>query len=105
MQPLDIPGVCAVAFKSAMTPTNIQSGFDVTGIYPLNRSRIQDDEFLPSSVTDRPIPDPSPDECTSASAADIQTTEQTTVPELVNLSAAASLMMSSDDQQKDASSP
>jgi len=67
MQPLDIPGVCAMAFKSAMTPGNIQSGFEVTGIYPLNRSRIQDDEFLPSSVTDRPIPDAPSGECTSFS--------------------------------------
>lgn len=37
-----------------MTPANIQSGFEVTGIYPFNRHRIPDDIFVPSSVTDRP---------------------------------------------------
>jgi len=36
MQPLDIPVVCATAFKLAMTSGNIQSGFEVTGIYPYN---------------------------------------------------------------------
>lgn len=56
MQALDIPAVCAPAFKLAMTPANIQSGFEVTGIYPFNRHRIPDDAFLPSSVTDRPDP-------------------------------------------------
>jgi hypothetical protein len=56
MQALDIPTVCAQAFKLAMTPANIQSGFEVTGIYPFNRNRISDDAFLPSSVTDRPDP-------------------------------------------------
>lgn len=56
MQPLDIPSVCAPAFQLAMTPANIQSGFEVTGIYPFNRHRISDDAFLPSSVTDRPDP-------------------------------------------------
>jgi len=57
MQALDIPAVCAKAFKLAMTPANIQSGFEVTGIYPFNRHRISDDEFLPSAVTDRVQPD------------------------------------------------
>jgi len=106
MQPLDIPGVCAMAFKSAMTPGNIQSGFEVIGIYPLNRSRIQDDEFLPSSVTYRPIPDAPSGECTSFSVSADQTTAQTTVPEPQIQSEAASSMEShtvnSDDQQKDA---
>ena len=105
MQPLDIPGVCAMAFKSAMTPGNIQSGFEVIGIYPLNRSRIQDDEFLPSSVTYRLIPDAPSGECTSFSVSADQTTAQTTVPEPQIQSEAASSMEShtvnSDDQQKD----
>jgi len=56
MQALDIPSVSAPAFKMAMTPSNIQAGFDVTGINPYNRNRIPDEEFLPSSVTDRPDP-------------------------------------------------
>ena len=57
MQALDIPAVCAKAFKLAMTSANIQSAFEVTGIYPFNRHRISDDEFLPSAVTYRVQPD------------------------------------------------
>ena len=56
MQVLDIPSLCASAFPLAMTPVNIQSGFRVTGIYPLNRNVFGDDEFLPSVATDRPDP-------------------------------------------------
>jgi len=85
MQPLDIPAVCASAFKSAMTPGNIQSGFQVTGIYPYDRNRIQDDEFLPSSVTDRPNPDTS-SEVISESVTDNQTTSSASAPDLRTLS-------------------
>ena len=56
MQILDIPSLCAVAFPLAMTPVNIQSGFRVSGIYPLNRNIFTDDEFMPSLATDRPDP-------------------------------------------------
>jgi len=56
MQVLDIPSLCASAFPLAMTPVNIQAGFRVSGIYPLNRNVFTDDEFLPSVVTDRPDP-------------------------------------------------
>ena len=68
MQALDIPVVCAKAFKLAMTPANIQSGFEVTGIYPFNRSRISDEEFLPSFVTDRPEPVPADGETSTLAA-------------------------------------
>lgn len=81
MQPLDIPAVCATAFKLAMTPGNIQSGFKVTGIYPYDRNRIQDDEFLPSFVTDRPNPDTS-SEVISESVTDNQTTSSASAPDL-----------------------
>jgi len=39
-----------------MTPVNIQSGFQVGGIYPLNRNVFGDDEFLLGAATDRPDP-------------------------------------------------
>ena len=58
MQILDIPSLCAVAFPLAMTPVNIQSGFRVSGIYPLKRNIFTDDEFMPSLATDRPDPNP-----------------------------------------------
>ena len=48
------------AFPKAMTPHNIQSGFRVSGIQPVNPDIFTDDEFLPSEVTDRPLPDQHP---------------------------------------------
>jgi hypothetical protein len=48
----DIPGVDALPL--ATTPKYIQSGFRVSGIWPLNRHIFTDDEFLTSAVTDRP---------------------------------------------------
>lgn len=53
----DIPGIVAEAFPKATTPTNIMAGFRVTGIWPFNRDIFTDDEFAPSSVTDRDLPE------------------------------------------------
>lgn len=53
----DIPGIVKEAFPLAMTQANIQSGFRVSGIFPFNRNVFGDEEFLPSSVTDRPNPE------------------------------------------------
>ncbi|KAB0795100.1 hypothetical protein PPYR_11939 [Photinus pyralis] len=52
----DIPGLVRDALPLATTPNNIQSGFRVSGIWPLNRLIFTDDEFLTSAVTDRPNP-------------------------------------------------
>ncbi|XP_050295152.1 uncharacterized protein LOC126735246 [Anthonomus grandis grandis] len=52
----DIPGFVRDALPLAATPKNIQSGFRVAGIYPLNRHIFSNNEFLSSSVTDRPDP-------------------------------------------------
>ncbi|KAB0802688.1 hypothetical protein PPYR_04874 [Photinus pyralis] len=52
----DIPGLVRDALPLATTPKNIQSGFRVSGIWPLNRLIFTDDEFLTSAVTDRPNP-------------------------------------------------
>ena len=41
------------AFPRAMTPTNIHSGFRVSGIFPFDRDIFSDEEFMPSNVTDR----------------------------------------------------
>ena len=38
-----------------MAPQNIVSGFKVSGIYPFNSEIFNEDEFLPSAVTDRPL--------------------------------------------------
>lgn len=44
------------AYDKAFTPANIKKGFEVTGIYPLNRFVFSDDDFASSAVTDRPAP-------------------------------------------------
>ncbi len=49
----EIPALAGKAFPRAMTPVNIQSGFRVSGIYPLDRNIFTDDDFLALDVTDR----------------------------------------------------
>ena len=44
------------AFTKAFIISNILSGFRATGIHPINRNIFQDSEFLPSTVTDVPLP-------------------------------------------------
>lgn len=44
------------AWLRAANPMNIISGFKTSGIWPVNRYVFQDDQFLPSSVTDRDLP-------------------------------------------------
>jgi hypothetical protein len=56
-KPVTIYDVCQIsdrAYELAFTLKNIVSGFRVTGIFPVNRDVFGDDDFLPSSVTDRP---------------------------------------------------
>ena len=51
------------AYVSSVTPKNIISGFKKPGIWPYNSEPFNDDDYLMSSVTDRP--DPSSTECSS----------------------------------------
>ena len=51
----DISEIVEKAFAEAMTPLNIQSDFRFSEIYPFNPDIFQDEEFLPSHVTDRPM--------------------------------------------------
>lgn len=48
------------AFLSAMSPTNITSGFRATGIYPFNRDIFPEEDYAPSMVTDRANPEDEP---------------------------------------------
>lgn len=50
----DIPGLVKNALPMALTPKNITAGFACTGIWPFNPDVFSDDDFAPSSVTDRP---------------------------------------------------
>ncbi|XP_044733272.1 tigger transposable element-derived protein 6-like [Chrysoperla carnea] len=51
----DIPGIIAQAFPLAATSSNILMGFKTCGISPFNRDIFQEHDFMPSSVTDRPL--------------------------------------------------
>ena len=72
----DVPGIVRTALPSAITPRNIISGSQVTGIYPFNRDIFSESDFLPSYSTDRP------DHRTEVSAVDFSITKQTSSTEL-----------------------
>lgn len=52
----DLAELIGVAFTRAMTPTNILNSFKKTGIHPFDRDIFTEEDFLPSTVTDRPNP-------------------------------------------------
>lgn len=52
----DLAELIGTAFTRAMTPTNIINSFKKTGIHPFDRDIFTDEDFLPSTVTDRPNP-------------------------------------------------
>ena len=52
----NIPALVNQTYLSAMTPRNIISGITSTGICPLNVDIFADAEFVPSKLTDKPIP-------------------------------------------------
>lgn len=51
----DIPSIAARAFPLAAPPSNILSGFRVTGIWPYNENIFDESGFAPSFVSDRSI--------------------------------------------------
>ena len=50
-----IAELAGIAYTKAFTPSNIINGFKVCGLYPLNPDIFSEEDFLPSSVTDRPL--------------------------------------------------
>ena len=50
-----LPAMVSYAFPKAFTPTNIVAGFRCTGIFPYDRNIFTDVDFMPSSVSDRPL--------------------------------------------------
>ncbi|KAL4711355.1 hypothetical protein ACJJTC_019196 [Scirpophaga incertulas] len=53
----EIPGVVKHAWPLAATPNNILNAFKKAGISPYNPEIFTDEDFAPSFVTDRPMPD------------------------------------------------
>ena len=53
MSVMNIAQCFGQAYPLAFTPTNIQSAFRSTGIWPLNRSVFPDTAFAAANVTDR----------------------------------------------------
>ena len=51
----DLPAVVAIACTNAVTPSNIQAGFQSTGIYAFNSQIFSDSDFLPGYVTDHEL--------------------------------------------------
>ena len=51
-----LPGIVSYAFPKAFTSANITAGFRCTGIYPFDRNIFRDCDFMPSTVSDRPLP-------------------------------------------------
>lgn len=56
----NVAEIAGIAFNNAMSRKNILSGFQKTGIFPFNDEIFTDDDFLCSSVTDRPFSNPEP---------------------------------------------
>ncbi|CAM1295476.1 Uncharacterised protein r2_g465 [Pycnogonum litorale] len=52
----DIPNLVKEAQLQAMTPRNILSGFEKTGIFPYNRDLFTEEDFAPAQLTDRALP-------------------------------------------------
>lgn len=48
--------ILATALPLATTPVNTEAGFSVSWIYSLNTEIFQDEDFMPSYVTDRTAP-------------------------------------------------
>ena len=70
----DIPGIVKKALPLATTPTTVQKGFQVCGICPFDREIFSADDFLASSITDRPdsVDNAIPGNQASSVAADIR---------------------------------
>ena len=50
----DVAGIVNIAHQRSMTPSNISSGFRKSGIFPFDANIFNEQDFAPSSVTDRP---------------------------------------------------
>ena len=51
----DLPALVAIAYTNAVTPSNIQAGFKLTGTYPFNSQIFSNSNVLPGYVTDHDL--------------------------------------------------
>ncbi|XP_065653122.1 uncharacterized protein LOC136080428 [Hydra vulgaris] len=73
----DIVSIVREPYTKAFSPSNIQTGFRVAGIEPFNSEIFKDDEYLPSSITDRAAPD-------TVTITPVNNMESETIPAHVN---------------------
>lgn len=52
----ELANLAGSAFRQAFTQNNIIKGFKVSGFVPFNENIFNEEDFLPSAVTDRPLP-------------------------------------------------
>jgi len=79
----DLPSIVKASLPLATTPSNILAGFSCTGIWPFNREIFQDCDYLPSTVTDKPLDNEHPVIETNLSNIECETEEhknQTKLP-------------------------
>ncbi|XP_053600802.1 uncharacterized protein LOC128682843 [Plodia interpunctella] len=55
ISPFEIGQLFGDAYLKAASAQNAVNGFKATGIWPVNRHIFSDDDYLPSSLTDRPL--------------------------------------------------
>ncbi|KAG0720424.1 hypothetical protein GWK47_048528 [Chionoecetes opilio] len=51
-----LPEIASKAWLKSCTPSTVLSGYKATGIWPINRNSFTDDDFIFSSVSERPEP-------------------------------------------------
>ncbi|GFO27245.1 pogo transposable element with krab domain [Plakobranchus ocellatus] len=86
----DMAGLIRGAWMKASTPNNITAGFKVSGVWPLDKHAFDNESYLPSSFTDRPLPEPRSDQHMSSNPvpnSDLQTSAASTEPGPSNSSA------------------
>ncbi|RUS81635.1 hypothetical protein EGW08_010598 [Elysia chlorotica] len=76
----DMAGLIREAWMRASTPSNITSGFRVSGVWPFDRHAFDDEGYLASNVTDRPCPVPSNDQAANPVPSALSTSSSSLEP-------------------------
>ncbi|XP_037790091.1 uncharacterized protein LOC119585535 [Penaeus monodon] len=79
-----IPKIVSYAFPKAMTPSNIMSGFKVTGIYPFDKNIFQPENVLSACTTYRPLEEAVPGTSSTMSCDEIEETNSTKQSQIIS---------------------